>query len=131
MQDQQALKNTDSAALAVAVAAGVLGLYSDQRPYDWLSLIFGVTLLTTTIAYVRGHYRTRMQSLAVAFTVGFISISVFGYVFEHILRLTFLRMNCSQALSCVPSWSHVIWWLGVANVAYSFDRKKNRLRSES
>ena len=86
--DQQYIKNTDSTALAVAIVAGLLGLHSDLKPYDGLSLIFGVTLLTTTIAYIRGHFRKRMQSLGVAFTVGFISLPIFGYVFELICKIT-------------------------------------------
>ncbi|HEY9402975.1 MAG TPA: hypothetical protein VIQ24_09790 [Pyrinomonadaceae bacterium] len=78
MRDQ----HIDSAALAGAVLAGVVAVFLQKGPYDWLNGIVSITLLAVIVGYETDRYRTWCQSVALAAVCAFCMLLLLGLILE-------------------------------------------------
>jgi len=135
--------STDIAALSAGVVAVVVSLFVTPGSFGIVNLVVSFTLMAIVAGYVWPHVRRRLQSLAVAATVGLASIPAVGFVDETVRSrspLEFLvgmyEWNCEsdpcsegKDRSRVPDRELVVGWFVFLLVTYSLDRlHQNRMR---
>ena len=107
----------DPAALAGAALSAVLATMLVTGPFDWINLILGITILVLLIAFVEGHTRSRLQSMALGAICAFCSLLVLGPVVEVILQA--VQVEPDSGDSRVPQEALFVTWLVAASVELS------------
>jgi hypothetical protein len=105
----------DPAALASATVAGILAFFLDPGPFDPLSIVVGVTLLTILFAYEFRRGRSNLQNLAFGTVCGFIGLLVVGPLFELIFALRasgeWPKNDKGDEVSRVTTWHLLFLWI--------------------
>ena len=137
MSDQDANQQFDAAALAAAALAGALAVFIEPGPYDWMSGVIGITLLSVIFAYEKDRSRTGCQSCAYAMVVAFVMLLVAGLFLELLLGNGSLGGICNNTGGCksdefdshVESWHLASMWGVCTILVYCLDRR--RLKQEN
>ncbi|HEX5141219.1 MAG TPA: hypothetical protein VFX19_09760, partial [Dehalococcoidia bacterium] len=78
-------------------------------PFDWINLILGITILILLIAFVEGHQRSRLQSIALAAICAFCSLLVLGPILEVVLQAAGVQPEPDE--SRVPAEALFVIWI--------------------
>jgi len=115
----------DSAALAGAALAVAIAIYTQTGPFQFSSLIVGVTILFLVYGYEIDRTRSRMQSLALSCISGLASILVFGTIVELIRTDKIINghLGAMNTPSNVTEIDVVLIWIIVAGVVFWVDRR--------
>jgi len=77
-------QHVDPAALGAAGLAAVIAEVLPKGPYDWMSIVFGITLLAIVVGDQGGVYRTKLQSFAFAGVCGLCMIMIAGFCWQKV-----------------------------------------------
>lgn len=77
-------QHVDPAALGAAGLAAVIAEVLPKGPYDWMSIVFGITLLAIVVGYQGAVYRTKLQSFAFAGVCGLCMIMIVGFCWQKL-----------------------------------------------
>jgi hypothetical protein len=111
----------DPAALAGAALSAVLATMLVSGPFDWINLILGITILILLIAFVEGHQRSRLQSIALAAICAFCSLLVLGPILEVVLQAAGVQPDPDE--SRVPSEALFAIWVCLWPIWARLDRR--------
>jgi hypothetical protein len=111
----------DPAALAGAALSAVLATMLVSGPFDWINLILGITILVLLIAFVEGHQRSRLQSIALGAICAFCSLLVIGPMLEVMLQGAGVQPEPGE--SRVPSEALFAIWIVLWPVWARMDRR--------
>jgi hypothetical protein len=111
----------DPAALAGAALSAVLATMLVTGPFDWINLILGITILVLLVAFVEGHTRSRLQSMALGAICAFCSLLVIGPIAEVVLQA--VEVETESGDSRVPEAALFVTWLVLWPLWTRWDRR--------